>query len=125
MREPTEPAPAAASRHPLRGTPPPRCDVTGREHHRQDLVPLDALWLGLAARIRVDHPDLAGNALISRAEAARYRTQHIDELLRAGRGAVCGPDRGGAESPRHREILDRLKRVGYSLAAAQQARRPR
>jgi hypothetical protein len=99
--------------------------VTGREHHRQDLVPLDALWLGLAARIRVDHPDLAGNALISRAEAARYRTQHIDELLRAGRGVVCGPDRGDAESPRQREILDRLKRVRYSLAAAQQARRPR
>jgi hypothetical protein len=122
MPEPAEPEPAAGGHCARHETPRPRCDVTGREHHRHDLVPLDALWLGLAARIRVDHPDLAENALVSHAEAARYRTQHIDELLRAGRGAVSDPDRCEAESLTHREILGRLERVRYSLAAAQQAR---
>lgn len=103
-------------------TPRPRSGLTGRDHHPQDLVPLGALWPGLAARIRIDHPDLDENTLVSHAEAARYRTQHIDELLREGSGEVVDPARRAAERSAHREILGRLKRVRYALVARQQTR---
>jgi hypothetical protein len=122
LPEPIEPESAAENPCVPHATPRPRSGLTGRGHHPQDLVPLGALWPGLAARIRIDHPDLDENALVSHAEAARYRTQHIDELLRAGSGDAVETDRREAEGPAHHEILGRLKRVRYSLGAAQQIR---
>lgn len=118
LRESIEPEPPARGPCVPHATPRPRSGLTGRHHHPQDLVPLGALWPGLAARIRIDHPDLDETALVSHVEAARYRTQHIDELLRTGPGEVVDPDRRAAERSAHREILGRLKRVRYALGAA-------
>lgn len=125
LRESIEPEPSARGPCVAHATPRPRSGLTGRAHHPQDLVPLGALWPGLTARIRIDHPDLDETALVSHAEAARYRTQHIDELLRAGSGDVVDPDRRETEGLVHHELLDRLKRVRYALGAGQQTRESR
>ena len=117
-----EPEPSARSPFAPPATPRPRSGLTGRDHHPRDLVPLGALWPGLAARIRIDHPYLDENALISRAEAARYRTQHIDELLCAGPGDALDFERRDTGGPVHHDILDRLKRVRYALGIARPTR---
>lgn len=120
--DPIEPEPSAGSPFAPPATPRPRSGLTGRDHHPRDLVPLGALWPGLAARIRIDHPYLDENALISRAEAARYRTQHIDELLCAGPGDALDFERRDTGGPVRHDILDRLKRVRYALGIARPTR---
>lgn len=122
LPESIEPEPSARSLCAPRATPRPRSGLTGRAHHPQDLVALGALWPGLAARIRIDHPYLDENALVSHAEAARYRTQHIDELLCAGPGDAVDLERRDTGGPVHHEILDRLKCVRYALGAAHPTR---
>lgn len=122
LPESIEPEPSARSLCAPRASPRPHSDLTGRDHHPRDLVPLGALWPRLAARIRIDHPYLDENALVSHAEAAHYRTQHIDELLCAGPGDVLDLDRRSTGGPVHHEILDRLKRVQYALGAAHPTR---
>jgi uncharacterized membrane protein len=52
----------------------------------------------LAERIRQDHPDLPHDALISRAEVARYRAIYVEELLQAEHGEFSDLDREVAES---------------------------
>src|SRR6266436_3275936 len=72
-------APAATERKAHKAV----CAITGRERPRRDLVSLETLRPSLADRIRVDHPELGPEALISRAEVARYRALYVEELLQA------------------------------------------
>jgi uncharacterized membrane protein len=74
------------------------CAVSGKERPRWDLVQLEELRPSLAERIKADHPDLAPDALISRAELARYRTLYVEELLKAEHGELTELDRQVAES---------------------------
>jgi uncharacterized membrane protein len=74
------------------------CAITGRARPKRDLVALDTMRPSLADRIRQDHPDLAADALISRAEIARYRAIYVEELLQAEHGEFTDLDRQVAES---------------------------
>ena len=62
------------------------CALSGKEYARRDLVSLDALRPSLADRIRKDHPELAFDALVSKAELGRYRSKYVEELLTAEHG---------------------------------------
>src|ERR1700730_19341642 len=79
--------------------------VTGRERPRRDLVSLETLRPSLADRIRQDHPELGADALISRAEVARYRALYVEELLQAEHGEFTQLDRQGAESIAKQDTL--------------------
>ncbi|MDB5367668.1 MAG: hypothetical protein JWM77_3595 [Rhodospirillales bacterium] len=74
------------------------CAITGRARPKRDLVALDTMRPSLADRIRQDHPELAADALISRAEIARYRAIYVEELLQAEHGEFTDLDRQVAES---------------------------
>jgi uncharacterized membrane protein len=74
------------------------CAISGKETARRDLIPLDAVRPSLVDRIRLDHPQLAVDALIGVAELARYRTLYVEELLKAEHGELTELDRQVAES---------------------------
>ncbi len=74
------------------------CALTGKLCRKRDLVVLDTMRPALADRIRQDHPDLPHDALISRAEMARYRAIYVEELLQAEHGEFSDLDRQVAES---------------------------
>jgi uncharacterized membrane protein len=75
-----------------------RSAISGKEFRRRDLFSLDTLRPSLVDRIRLDHPDLAQDALISRDELARYRTLYVEDLLKAEHGDLTDLDRQVAES---------------------------
>ena len=81
------------------------CSITGKDYSRRDLVTLDALRPSLADRIRQDHPELGYDALISKAELAKYRTKYVEELLKAEHGDLTELDRQVAESLATHETL--------------------
>ncbi len=81
------------------------CALTGRELPRQDLVNIETIRDALVERIRLDHPDLARDALISRRELARYRTLYVEELLTAERGDLTEIEHRVAESLANNETL--------------------
>jgi len=81
-----------------RRTPRIACAISGKERPRSDLVALETLRPSLLERIRTDFPDLPAEALISRAELARYRTLYVEELLTAEHGELTELDRQVAES---------------------------
>ena len=87
----------AATRH--------ACALTGRQRPRKDLVRLDTLRPTLADRIRNDHPGLADEALIDRAEINRYRSLHVEEMLRAELDEFSELDRQVAESIANQETI--------------------
>ena len=99
-------APAATERKASKAV----CALTGRERPRRDLVPLDTLRPSLADRIRHDHPELAPDALISRAEVARYRALYVEDLLQAEHGEFTQLDRQVAESiAKHDTIAENVE----------------
>ena len=57
------------------------CAISGRDRPRKDLISIDMIRPALADRMRVDHPGLATDALISRSELARYRTVYVLSLI--------------------------------------------
>jgi uncharacterized membrane protein len=81
------------------------CAISGKERPRRDLVTLEELRPSLLERIKADHPDLPMDALISRAELARYRTAYVEELLKAEHGELTELDRQVAESLATHETL--------------------
>jgi uncharacterized membrane protein len=92
--EPGAGAPTNAVKKPTKFT----CAISGKERPRRDLVSLETLRPSLAERIRIDHPNLASEANISRHELARYRTLYVEELLKAEHGELTELDRQVAES---------------------------
>jgi uncharacterized membrane protein len=81
------------------------CAISGKETARRDLIPLDAVRPSLVDRIRLDHPQLASDALIGVAELARYRTLYVEELLKAEHGELTELDRQVAESMANHDTL--------------------
>jgi uncharacterized membrane protein len=92
--EPGAGAPTNAVKKPTKFT----CAISGKERPRRDLVSLETLRPSLAERIRIDHPNLASEANISRHELARYPTLYVEELLKAEHGELTELDRQVAES---------------------------
>jgi uncharacterized membrane protein len=81
------------------------CAISGRERPRRDLVMLEELRPSLLERIKLDYPELPMDALISRAELARYRTAYVEELLKTEHGELTELDRQVAESLATHETL--------------------
>ena len=81
------------------------CAISGKRRPKRDLVSLDDLRPALSERIRQDYPDLPPDALISRAEVARYRATYVAELLQAEHGELTELDRRVAESMATHETL--------------------
>src|SRR5262245_57761800 len=84
--------------------------ISGKEHPRSQLVSLEALRPSLVDRIRVNHPNLPVDALISRDELARYRTLYFEDLLKTEHGELTELDRQVAESiARHDTIAENVE----------------
>lgn len=81
------------------------CAVSGKRRPRRALIALDSLRPSLADRIRQDYPDLEADALISRAEVARYRSIYVADLLKAEHGELTEMDRRVAESIANQDTL--------------------
>lgn len=64
------------------------CALTGVELPLAELIPLYALTPGLAATILREKPDLARDALLSRAAVAERRDRYIREMLAAEHGEL-------------------------------------
>ena len=64
------------------------CAISGKDTPRRELVALETLHHSLEERICDDHPELRPDALVSRAEIARYRTLYVEELLKAKKGEL-------------------------------------
>jgi len=64
------------------------CALTGVELPLGELIPLYALTPGLAATILREKPDLARDALLSRAAVAERRDRYIREMLAAEHGEL-------------------------------------
>lgn len=81
------------------------CAITGQERGRRELVNIDTLRPTLAERIRKDHPELGSDALVSRAEIARYRALYVQDLLTAESGELTAIERKVADSLMTHETL--------------------
>jgi uncharacterized membrane protein len=81
------------------------CAITGKSHPLRDLVLMGEVGPVLAARMLLDHPRLAPDALVSRDEVARYRARYIAELLTEERGELSELDRQVTESLARQETL--------------------
>ena len=77
---------------------PGSCPITGEAYSSHTSVVLDHLHPSLAERIRQDYPALTSDARISRTAADRYRTLHVEELLRQERGELTQLDKEVARS---------------------------
>jgi uncharacterized membrane protein len=64
------------------------CAVTGEERPLRELFPVALLRPPLAERLRAEVGDLPADALVSRREVDRLRTEHISGLLREERGEL-------------------------------------
>ena len=84
--------------------------ISGKEHPRSQLVSLEALRPSLVDRVRLDHPNLPVDALISRDELARYRTLYFEDLLKTEHGELTELDRQVAESiARHDTLAENVE----------------
>ena len=81
------------------------CAISGRERPRRELVNLEMVRPSLAERIRAAHPELAADALMSRAELARYRSLYVEELLKAESGEIYRTRPQGRQSLATHETL--------------------
>jgi uncharacterized membrane protein len=79
--------------------------ISGKKFRRRDMVNIDGLRPSLAERIRSDFPDLPANAMISRAELARYRMIYVEELLQQEHGEFTELDRQVAESISNQDTI--------------------
>lgn len=89
---------------------PPRderlaCALTGAELPRRELVPLYALTPALAETILEEHPDLAHDALISRAAVAERRDRFIRDLLAEEHGELNALEARVAASIAHADTI--------------------
>jgi uncharacterized membrane protein len=88
-----------------------RCELSG------ELLPRQSWWCstvcGRRSRIRQDYPLLGPDALISRAEADRYRSLYVEEVLRTERGELTELDRQVARSLEQNEIVSQNVEKDY------------
>ncbi|MCS0496739.1 DUF1003 domain-containing protein [Ancylobacter sp. MQZ15Z-1] len=82
-----------------------KCALTGRILSHHDGVRLDLLRPALADHIRSLHPELAPDAMISRAALAKERAAYIAATLQAERGDLSQLDNDVIESLAKNDIL--------------------
>jgi uncharacterized membrane protein len=75
------------------------CALCGKAMPRGDAVSLAVMRPDMTAMILADHPDMGPNALICRADLARYRRKHLEHIL---------TDEAGRLSALDREVIDAL-----------------
>ena len=90
-----------------------RCELSGELLPKRKLVVVDHLRPTIADRIRQDYPLLGPDALISRAEADRYRSLYVEEVLRTERGELTELDRQVARSLEQNEIVSQNVEKDY------------
>jgi uncharacterized membrane protein len=78
---------------------------TGAMKLRIGLIPVAMLRPAIAECVRKDHPDLPDTAVISERALAKYRLQHLADLLRAEHGELSELDRQVTESIAQQEII--------------------
>jgi uncharacterized membrane protein len=101
-----------------------RCAITGDPLTKANRVQVAMLRPALLQRIRVDHPELADDAVLSRVLVDTYRSRLIEGLLAAEHGEVRALDRDVAESiARHETIaydadsrFDKHRTLGERMA---------
>ena len=93
---PTTVDPSPASAAPLRKRF--ACAISGKERPKRDLSRVDTLRPTLAERMRIDHPDLTDDSLVSQKEVARYRNLYVEDLLKEENGEFSELEREVAES---------------------------
>jgi uncharacterized membrane protein len=101
-----------------------RCVVTGQELPMRDLLPTALLRPALAERLREEIGNVPLDALISRTEVNRLRTQHISDLLKQERGELSTLERevveslsdGGILADNVEEALDDRRTLGEHLS---------
>jgi len=82
-----------------------RCALTGKLRPRKELVLVDSLRPELADFIRREHPDLAEDALASKAAVNAYRSRYVEELLREEHGEFTELDRQVTESIANQDTI--------------------
>ena len=90
------------------------CAITGTPLPLRELVNIDTIRPAIANRIRRDHPDLPPGALISDAELRRYRTDYVQDLLKAESGELTEIDRQVAQSLIKQEMLSANIEADYA-----------
>ena len=75
------------------------CAITGREYPRRELVDIEDLHHGIEARISADYPNIPSNALISRPQAAHYRSLYVEKLLTEEKGELTDLRSSGHAEP--------------------------
>jgi uncharacterized membrane protein len=118
---------AEAGRNPAgraNGAPGACCAITGDPLTKANRVQVALLRPALLQRIRIDHPELPDDAVLSRALVDTYRSRLIEGLLAAEHGEVRALDRDVAESiARHETIaydadsrFDKHRTLGERMA---------
>ena len=74
------------------------CAISGLPNRKRDLIPLDNVRPSLADHIRKEHPGLGGEALISKAQLAKFRMKYVEELLESEHGEFTELERQVATS---------------------------
>ncbi len=57
------------------------CGLSRREYPLDDLTPLTALRPQIVQLIRRAHPELPEDSLVSTAELARFRAEHVQRVI--------------------------------------------
>lgn len=93
------------------------CALTKMPHPQRELTLLDTVHRGIEDLIRVDHPNISSDALVSRSEIARYRTRYVKNLLKSEKGELNDLELQVARSIAQHETLSE------NIAAGLQSRR--
>jgi uncharacterized membrane protein len=81
------------------------CAVTGQPVRRKDAMRLADVRPELAERLRLDHPGLSADSLISRAALATARGNMVEEILREEHGEITEIERQVIESLARQETV--------------------
>jgi uncharacterized membrane protein len=105
--EPPAPDAAEAAAEPRTKRRPKKraASITGERYRKRELIPVDQLRPALVERIRQDYPDLPPHAKISRSELARYRAEHLEDLLQQEHGEFTELDRQVTESISNQDTI--------------------
>jgi uncharacterized membrane protein len=90
----------STARHPQHA-----CSVCGKMFTHRDLLQGLAVSEAVAREIREDLPAWSHEGYICREDLARYRSQHVQHLLKKEKGELSALDREVVESLRNHELL--------------------
>ena len=82
-----------------------RSALSGSELRRKDAVQVASLRGDLVDRMRVDHPELDPEGVVSWQEVTRYRTQLVEDLLHAEKRDITTLEREVIDSLAHHQTV--------------------